>query len=373
MKATKIYLCCSLLLAGFVGSTQVRMEKDFNESFNLSAGNKVEIANKYGEVIIRTWQEDRVRIQAKVTANGRNQETVNKTMNRVDIQMRKIGQVVTVSTEIARGGGTFNELLGDVEDYSKAFFGNQKLTVDMEVWLPENIDLTIDNKYGDIYLGSLLGEVDITLAHGDLTGNRVEGRLEMEHSFGKSNFDFVNRGRFTLRGAEITIDEGTSFSFQSSSSEINLYNIHYVKIDSRNDKIKAGNVNEIVGMGRFTDLEAERITRNVDLKFEFGEIWLSQIEQKFQSINLIGKSTDFNLVLNQASYIQSSIRGDEDKMIVPNSMLSLTRDFNEEDETVRLTGMVGPTQDFISKLTLDADGGDVIISIKETPIFTDRR
>lgn len=373
MRAKKIYLYCSLLIAGIVGSAQVRMEKDFNESFNILPGNKVEVANKYGEVIIRTWQEDRVRIVAKVTANGRNQESVNKTMNRVEVKMRKIGTVVTILTEIERGGGTFKDLLGDVEDYSKSIFGNQKLTVDMEIWLPEDVDLSIDNKYGDVYLGSLMGEVDITLAHGDLTGNRIEGRLEMEHSFGKANFDYVNRGRFTLRGADVTIDEGSSFSFQSSSSEINLYNIHYVKLDSRNDKIKAGNVHEIVGMGRFTDLEAERITRNVDVKFEFGEIWLSQIDRKFQMINLVGKSTDINLVLNQASYIQANIHGDEDKMIVPNSMLSLKRDFNEEDGTVRLTGMVGPTQDYTSTLNLEADGGDVIISIKETPIFTDRR
>ena len=81
--------------------------------------------------------------------------------------MRKIGQLIIVDTEIEKRSGTLSELFKDVEDYSKALFGSQKLTVNIEIWLPENIDLSINNKYGDIYLVRLSGEVDITLAHGD--------------------------------------------------------------------------------------------------------------------------------------------------------------------------------------------------------------
>lgn len=370
---TKIYLSCSLFLAGLLAFSQVKMEKDFDESFGVERGNKVEVLNKYGEVIINTWDQNEVRFIVKVTARGRNQEVVNKTMNRINVDMRKTGHLISVDTDIERKNGTFSELLGGVEDYSKALFGNQKLTVDMEIWLPENIDLSINNRYGDVYLASLKGEIDVTLAHGDLKAERMEGRIEMEHSFGKSTFDYINRGRFVLRGVETTVEEGTSMSFQSSSSKIDLMNIHYVKLNSRNDKVKIRNANEVVGLGKFTELDAEQIMRNVDLSFDFGEILLSQLDQKFKSINLIGKSTDINLVLNQASYINATIKGDEAKMIVPNSMMSLSRDYDPETEIVKLTGMVGPTQSFQSLLNVDADGGDVIISIKETPIFTDRR
>lgn len=351
---------------------QVRMEKDYNESFELAPENKVEVSNKYGEVIVRVWKENRVKISVRVTAEGKNQELVNKTMSRVNIALRKVGQIVTADTEIQSNNSGIS-FLNEVEDYSKSIFGKQKLTINYEIWIPENIDLSINNKYGDVFMASLTGNVDVMLAHGDLKGNRLSGRLELDHSYGKSTFDFINRGRITLRGADITIDEGSSFSFQSSSSTMRIYNVHYAKLDSRNDKIFATNVGELVGMGRFSDLQAERITKNVDLNFSFGEINLSQIDPKFKSINLIGKSTDMNLVLNQASYISAKIKGEEEKMIVPNSMMSLSRDYNEETKMVTLTGMVGYTNEFKSMLNIDADGGDVIISIKDTPIFTDRR
>jgi hypothetical protein len=355
------------------GIAQVKMEKDYQESFAVTSDHKVELTNKYGEVIIRAWDEDQVRITAVVIAQGRNQEVVNKTMSRVNISIRKVGQLVTADTEIERGGGSFKDIIGGVEDYSKAFFGSQKLTVNYEVWVPENIDLSINNKYGDIYLATLGGDLELTLAHGDLKANRIEGRVDMEHSFGNATFDYVRRGKFTLRGVETTIDQGGSMSFKSSSSELNLSDIHYVKLDTRNDKIKTYDVKEIVGTGRFTDLEAERILKKVNLKFDFGEIYLAQIDPKFTSIELVGTSTDINLVLNQASYIDARIKGAEDKMIVPNSMMSLTREYDEEEGNVTLSGMVGYSNEFKSLLRVDSEKGDLIISIKETPIFTDRR
>ena len=373
MRQARVLLACSALACAFQGVAQVKMEKYFQESFDITVDNKVEISNKYGEVIVRVWNEEQVKISALVIAQGRNQDAVNKAMNRVRVSMRKVGQLVTADTEIERSGGSFKDLIGGVEDYSKALFGNQKLTVNYEVWLPENIDLSIGNKYGNVYLATLSGNVEVTLAHGDLKANRIEGKLDMEQSFGKASFDYVNNGRFTLRGAETTIDKGGYLSFQSSSSELNLYNTSYVKLNSRNDKIKARDVKELVGMGRFTDLQAERIVQNVDLKFNFSEVSLSRIEKNFDSISLEGMSTDINLILNQASYINASIRGDEDKMIVPNSMMSLTRDFNKENRTVTLTGMVGYTSDFESLLKIESEKGDVIISIKKTAIFTDRR
>lgn len=371
MNKMKAYLLSSLILVALVSNGQVRMEKDYSNTFEVLPGNRIEISNKYGEVIVQSWEENSVRITALVIAEGRNEEAVNKNMNRTEVSMRKVGQLISVETKIERSGG-LGTLLGDVEDYSKQLFGNQSLQVDLEVWLPMDIDLSIENKYGDIFLSSLNGEIDVTLAHGDIRGNRIEGHLDMEHSFGKANFDFVNRGRFTLRGSELVIDEGNSYSFQSSSSEIELYDTHYARLDSRNDKIKIVSINELHGFGRFTDLEAEGINRIVDLDFEFGEILMSNIEQRFTNIDLSSVSTDINLVLNQASYINATIEGDEQKMIVPNSMLSLSRDYNEEEKTVRLTGNLGPTQDFVSELTLIADGGDVIISIRDTPIFTER-
>ena len=369
----KIFLGCSLLAIGLFAGAQVTMEKDYDETFSVSQGNKVEISNKYGEVIIQTWTEPQVRIKGTIEAQGRNQDVVNKNMNRVRLEMRKIGQIISVETEIEKRGGTFTEVFNDVGEYSRSLFGNKKIAVNLEIWLPQDIDLSIINKYGDIYLASLDGEVDVTLAHGDLRADRLEGRLDMEHSFGKADFNFVNRGRFTLRGSETTIEEGSSFSFQSSSSEINLYNVHYVKLNSRNDRVKADQINELVGTGKFTEIEGQRVTRNVDLNLEFGEITLSQIEKKFKNISISSRATDIHLTLNQASYIDAEIRGDEAKMVVPNSMMALSRNFNEEDETVTLSGMLGPPQNYQSDLKIDSERGAVIISIKDTPVFTDRR
>ncbi len=58
-----------------------------------------------------------------------------------------------------------------------------------------------------------------------------------------------------------------------------------------------------------TELSTKAFTVAIDLEFNFGEVSLSQIEKNFKSIKLAGSSTDINLVLNQASYINAQISG----------------------------------------------------------------
>ena len=82
MMKKALYLSYSLLIASFLVTGQVKMERNYDESFSAMEGNKVEVNNKYGEVIIRTWSDSNVRIVGKIIAQGRNQEVVNKTMKR---------------------------------------------------------------------------------------------------------------------------------------------------------------------------------------------------------------------------------------------------------------------------------------------------
>jgi hypothetical protein len=368
MKTLKIFLLCSsLIVNGLYG--QVRLEKDYAESFPMEEGQKISLSNKYGEVIVHVWNENRVKVNAVVEAEGKSREVVDKIMDKVRVAMRKSDHLLSIETLITTSSG-FGDVLGD---YSRRLLGKQRLSVNYELWMPHDLHLSLNNRYGNIYLASLSGPVEITLAHGDLRGNNLEGRLDVEHSFGKASFDYVSEGRFVLKGVRLEIEEGGSLDFMSSSSEVSLKKVDHMKINSRSDDFTLTDIGELSGTGRFTEIDAQGIAETVMLDFEYGEIRLSRLSPQFVTVDLKGKSTDIDLVLNQSSYIRADISGDERKMIVPNSMMSLTRNFDEEEGIVNLKGMVGYTQDYQSILDIDADGGDLVIAIRETEIFTDRR
>ncbi|MDW3197243.1 MAG: hypothetical protein R8G66_33000 [Cytophagales bacterium] len=367
----QIYSTIILVLVAFCATCQVRVDKEYDQLFALNPGDKVEVTNKYGEVIIQTWYKDSVRIKVNVEARGKNEYAVNKAMRRVDIDLRKIGNLVAAETEIEKKGGMLSELVGEVSDVSNSLFSNQKFTVDYEIWMPADVALSIDNRYGNVYLAQMEGVVDLTLAHGDIRGNRINNQIDLKHSFGKVTFDYIKEGEISLRGSEFKLDEADELFFESSSSEISVKKGNTLKFNSRNDKFYLDKVKNIHGDGSFTDLNLATLAITARLDFSYGDIYLNGIANDFDEVTITGKSTDINLVIDQSSYIQAKISGPEESMFLPNSMLTLQRE-ELEDEQVTLSGTVGNTNTDISTMNVKANNGKIIVAISEVPIFTSR-
>ncbi|MEM9896411.1 MAG: hypothetical protein AAF789_08575, partial [Bacteroidota bacterium] len=212
----------------------MRQERDYAKSYSVPENAKVEVVSKYGEVIIRTWAFDSVRFEVIVRAEGRNSSAVSKSMSRVDVRFRKVGSVISAITEISSGGGFFGNLVSEVGDA----VGSNKLKVDYQVWLPEDVLLSVENKYGDLYMADMKSRVDLDVSHGDIKANSLTETLNLKHSFGKASFGKISEGIFTLRGSEIRVDEAKDLNVESGSSEIRVDKIDRIQLNSRNDKIR---------------------------------------------------------------------------------------------------------------------------------------
>lgn len=375
-KTMKILLAFSLFIVFTIDTIKaqtVKMQKDYDRSFHAPEGSRFDLINKYGEVIIRTWEHDSIRIVVEVIAEAKTTELVKKNIDKIDVQFRKVGSLISASTIVERGRtGFFKDLMNDVDDYTKSLFGGDRLTVSYEVYMPPKVNLNIENKFGNVYLTSLDGDLSINLSHGDLKAQNLNNELNLKHSFGKSDIQYVKSGSIVLRGGELKIEKADHIDIESSSSSIDLGTIQSLKFNSRNDKIAAESVNEVIGEGVFTDFSSDMILSGARLDFRYGDIYITRIEKEFKSINILSESADVNLILDQASYINTSIMGQENKMILPNRMLTLQKEKIPEFSAIKLAGFVGNTQERFSELVINNDGGKTIIAINELPLFSER-
>ena len=140
--------------------------------------------------------------------------------------------------------------------------------------------------------------------------------------------------------------------------------------DSRNDKISVQQADDIIAEGMFTDLSIDMVLSSAQLDFNYGDVFITRVQKGFKSIDIIGKSTDINLIMDQASYISANITANKDRLIVPSSMLVLKKENTATTSEITLSGFVGPTQNTKGELNVLADGGELIISIMELPLYT---
>ncbi|MFK7952589.1 MAG: hypothetical protein AB8B73_07055 [Ekhidna sp.] len=355
------------LFVAFMVNGQLRLERDFKKTFAVPENGKVEVVSKYGEIIVRTWNEDSVKFEAVVKAEGKS-NAVTKSLEKVNIKFRKVGSVISAITEVDSGKGFLSGVLSDVGDA----IGSNNLKVDYEIWLPEDVILSVENKYGDVYLADLSGKIDLNVSHGDIKANNFSETINLKHSYGKSSFGKINSAVVSLRAAELKMDEANSLNFESGSSEIRIEKVGRAQFNSRNDKIFLYDVNEVMCEGSFTDLTADVIRGSARLDFSYGDIYLNRIVKDFKNIDITGKSTDINLILNQSSYIKTFIKGAEDRMILPNSMLLMQKEVLDAEGGISLSGFVGNANSRHSQLQIEAEGGEIIVAIKDTPIFVDK-
>ena len=128
---------------------------------------------------------------------------------------------------------------------------------------------------------------------------------------------------------------------------------------------------QLSGTGDFTDVFVSNVEKQLELNLEYGELFVERVGEDFNHITLNSKSADISLVLSPKSYFTANISGSEDRMIIPNNMLSLgKKDNSGTDYDFTLSGSVGYTKDHVGKVNIKAVSADLIISIKETAVFT---
>jgi len=125
--------------------------KTVSRKFKVPHTVNVNLINKYGPVIVNTWDVDSVKIDIEVTAYGKTSSEAYKILDRVDFDFFYNRDFLKIETVLDRKAGFFKELWRDIGDYSKTLLSKTKMRIEIEIYIPAYSNLTIENKFGDIY------------------------------------------------------------------------------------------------------------------------------------------------------------------------------------------------------------------------------
>lgn len=335
------------------------IEKGFKANNNV----KLEIANKYGQVIINTWQRDSIKVKIKVEGYGKDKDASEKLLSRAEFEFNQIGDFIVIETVVDRSQGFFKDLWNEISDYSKSILGKSKLTIDYEVYMPVNGSVDIEQKYGDIYLDNIKGDIKISLSNGNLKIDEVSKDFILDLSFGRANIRTMRDGFFTLRSADVEVENANRLDLRSSSSTIIANEIKLLKIDSRNDNIRLDKISTLRGDGNFTTINIKSLSRTAFIDMNYGELNIIDVQNDFTDIQLKGKSTDFDIMLQEKSLADVSLVGAEEEMTL--SYGKYIKSPNETDpKLITVKGTIGIGESKSGNIDIHADGGRVKLQYK---------
>ncbi|AWI26396.1 DUF4097 family beta strand repeat-containing protein [Flavobacterium pallidum] len=220
-----------LFLSGFAAKATdglVKKEKKISKAYNVNADAIADIKNKYGNIYVATWDENKIQIDVVITVEGRDEKKVDKRLSSIDVAFEALKAKISAKTIFG----------GEAENKTN-------MEVNYTVRIPRKGSIDLNNKYGNIIVDRISGYANIDCQYGNLTIGDLQGDIN------SIRLKYCDK---------TTIGSAKSITLDSQYSNVNLK--------------KADN---IIYSGDYSNFSAQE-TGKVIYKGDYGELFLGEVD-----------------------------------------------------------------------------------------------
>lgn len=358
-----IWTIVALLIVGTAfGQSDFERRKYINKSYPVTRNTRVEISNKYGSVHLNTWEKDSIKVRVTMTARANKIQNADKQINRVRFDMDASEGFVVLKT-LYGDQGELSSIINEIDRLGTKLINNfQKITIDYDVYLPAYVNLSLENKYGDVYLPDLEGDLMLTLSYGDLRARKIKSGKDIVLKYvNKAIIDKIEEGELNLRYSEVLLDKAGDLTIDSRSSEISIESVNKLSLESAHDEIEIEEAAEVEGQLDFTKCRIDMLTESIDLKSKYSDVVIKQVMPTCQFMVLRGDYSDFNLGFDMKTGVRFafSLELSKSDVVLPSEGVNISSNSGTESAR-RMTGTFGPNSN--CSLNVTAKASDVYIS-----------
>lgn len=277
-------------------------------TFKTSGTYVVSVNNKYGSVVVATWDKDSVKISVTRRVSEKSRERLKRMVESIDIRFREGTGQVWAETVVGSKHTTFIQDVKEAGNFSSA---TPRTRIDYKIMVPANVSVEITNKYGDVVLPSLSGNVKIDLANGNLQARDFKGLAEMNLAFGSAEIRSIQQGRVFLNFVNFVCDATEKLTLEGRSSEIRIREAGQLKINSRRDRLSLGSIGELEATTYFSNLSCQKLSGFVRLNLTYGRLEQLNIARDFKGCEIVSQTCDVNLQFMAPTAYSALIRSNK--------------------------------------------------------------
>jgi hypothetical protein len=330
-----ILLTINLLLLGvfaFGSDALFEDSKVIKKTFKTSNDFELEINNKHGMVEIEPWDKDSISVEITITAESQKLERLNKMMDQVNVRFTHHDDYLSVSTE---WGSSTNGMRVDL----MGLFDAQTITVNYKIRAPKNIDMEIENKFGDVQIDGCTGKFKLDLSHGSFTARKITYAKSIVVQYGNIKIKEITKGDISSKFSDVSIDVAGDLNMDIASCDVEIEKIKSLVLKSLSDEVEIEEIQELSFSSSLSEIEIEKLTKTVTGHIKYGSLDIEEVVASFSGITINAQNTDVQLDFQPQvayNYIVQLERGKS--FSIPSEGNSLTKD-NVFDEMHQYEGV----------------------------------
>ncbi len=306
MKSFKI-ICLSLFvsLVGWANpgdgifDGKYTKEKKINKDYTVNAEATLNISNKYGNVNIVSWNENRVVIEVTIKTNGNNEKKTQERLDKIKVEFKNASDYVSAKTVIENSDWNWG--------WSSS---NVSIQIDYLVKMPVRNLLILKNDYGSISLDKLDNKVDINCDYGSMNIgelNASDNKLNFDYTNGVT-IDYVKSAYINADYSGYTIDKAGKLTINADYTKSVIRLADQVNFNADYGSILIGKANYIDGNGDYLSQEYEKVVGSLKLVSDYGSIKIRSVAAGFKDINIKSDYVSIKIGLEPQAAFNFSIK-----------------------------------------------------------------
>lgn len=334
-----------------------QITKTYN--YAVSDISSLQVVNKYGDIHINNWAKDSLRIVTTLRVDGKTDEKAEKMKESVSFDVIDVGPYVVIKT-------VYDSKSFDIMEGIRGIFsGSQSstITVDYEIWMPEWLNIDLENKFGDIFFSSLTGEVSITQSYGKLLGHKISEETKMNLKYIDARINTLIKATIDLNSSDLTLENGGTLIMESRSSNIDIEEVTDLLLTSNHDKVKI-NKSEVVDIrSDFTEAEIWGVQSGFYTTAKYGKLDIFLSGEDFKNYSFQTEFSDVTInILDDQTCFHTEIVHKKARMMYPIDKTNFTEEaINKKEKLFQTTGIYGNCKNTSKHFSMKMNEGELKI------------
>jgi len=297
-----ILITAALILASGIMEAQ-KVERNVTKNFTYNPGTSLNIDAKFGNVNILESDDNTVVVEANIWVESDNEKLAKELAESLDAEISASSNDINVTSVFPPKLPSRN---------------NTKFGIDFTIHAPAGINLSLDNKYGAVYLEKISGLAHIEVSYGTLKAQSlIHGREndlnEVILNYSTGTIDKAGWMKINLAYSKLSISEAKAVVALSMYSGLVLDECSSIVVESKYDIYKIGEIKNYVGDLKYSNLSADEISEKFEISSSYSNVKIGEIGVNFKNIKIDNMRGSYKIGINAGASFTikgEAIRGD---------------------------------------------------------------
>jgi hypothetical protein len=313
-----LFLCALPLVAAAHGDPmngKHTKEKTIKKEFTVNSNALLKVSNSYGNIVMTSWNENRVVIEVSIKTNGNNEDKVQAKLDEISVEFEASESTVSAKTIFEKDRGW---------NWNWGRNNNVSMQIDYTIKLPVKNSIHLKNDYGNITIDRIDGYAKINCDYGRLQIGELRGRnndLSFDYT-SKSFIGYMNSGKIRADYSGFTIERAGDLMIQADYTDAVVGDMENLQYSNDYGSLEVKNVRNVQGNGDYINVDLGIVHGNVEINADYGGVRIGELAPDSGNVSIrtdytgikIGYHPDYSFDF-EISTQYSGVSGKEDLQI----------------------------------------------------------